>query len=109
MGKIVTKAFLDNGSSTCFCSESLLSRLNCNDITKVNVNIETIHGNKQILCNLVSGLSVLDYKGRNCISLPPVLSTRRIPVDDYDCVRTKDLECCEVKSTLFFSLKCSVV
>ncbi|XP_068237239.1 uncharacterized protein [Palaemon carinicauda] len=58
----------------------------------VKVNVETINGVGKVACSLVSGLSVLDYEGKTCITLPPVLSAPRIPIDECDVVRSRDLE-----------------
>ncbi|XP_068229736.1 uncharacterized protein [Palaemon carinicauda] len=58
----------------------------------VKVNVETINGVGEVACSLVSGLSVLDYEGKTCITLPPVLSAPRIPIDECDVVRSRDLE-----------------
>ncbi|XP_068237238.1 uncharacterized protein [Palaemon carinicauda] len=46
----------------------------------------------EVACSLVSGLSVLDYEGKTCITLPPVLSAPRIPIDECDVVMSRDLE-----------------
>ncbi|XP_068229735.1 uncharacterized protein [Palaemon carinicauda] len=46
----------------------------------------------EVACSLVSGLSALDYEGKTCITLPPVLSAPRIPIDECDVVRSRDLE-----------------
>ncbi|XP_068204814.1 uncharacterized protein [Palaemon carinicauda] len=90
--EVLTKAFLDNGSSTCFVSEALMQTLGCTERQDVKVNVETINVIGEIACSLVSGLSVLDYEGKTCITLPPVLSASRIPIDECDVVRVGYLE-----------------
>ncbi|XP_068209143.1 uncharacterized protein [Palaemon carinicauda] len=91
--KFFMKAFLDNGSSTCFVSEALMQTLGSTERQDVKVKVETINRVGEVACSLVSGLLLLDYEGKTCITLPPVLSPPRIPIGECDVVRSEDLEC----------------
>ncbi|XP_068229332.1 uncharacterized protein [Palaemon carinicauda] len=90
--EVLTKVFLDNGSSICFVSEASIQTLGCPERKDVKVNVETINGIGEVACSLVSGLLVLDYEGNTCIKLPPVFSASRIPIDKFDVVRAGDPE-----------------
>ncbi|XP_068229469.1 uncharacterized protein [Palaemon carinicauda] len=51
--EVLTKDFLDNGSSTCFVSEALMQTLGCTERQDIKVNLETINGIQEVSCSLV--------------------------------------------------------
>ncbi|XP_068229424.1 uncharacterized protein [Palaemon carinicauda] len=103
--EVLAKAFLDNGSSTCFVWEVLMQTLGCTERQDVKVNVETINRVEEVACSLVSGLKLFDYEAKTCITLPPVLSASRIPIDECDVIRSGDLERWPHLRTIF--LTCS--
>lgn len=76
---IETYAFLDSGSNTTFCTESLLQKLNIKG-KKTQLSLTTIQSeNVSTQCS-VANLEIFDLSQRNLVDLPRVYSTQSLPV-----------------------------
>ncbi|CAB3997411.1 PREDICTED: uncharacterized protein LOC107342904 [Paramuricea clavata] len=76
---VETYAFLDSGSNTSFCTETLLKQLNVSG-SRTNLSLTTIQGeNVPAQCSLVS-LEVSDLSAVNHVDLPVVYSRPSLPI-----------------------------
>ena len=76
---IQTYAFLDSGSNTSFCTETLLQKLNIKG-KKTNLSLTTLQGeNEPIKCSMIS-LLVSDLHQENSFEIPMVYSRPSLPV-----------------------------
>lgn len=75
-----TYAFLDPGSSACFCTEDLMRKLNITG-RKTNILLRTMSQDKSVPSYIVSGLEVSSLEERNFIHLPEVYTQKIMPVD----------------------------
>jgi len=89
--KVVTNAFLDQGSSTSLCDSRLLQQRQFQgkkvsfSLTRVNKVKEKRHGFKVSRC-------VTSYDGGETLELPNVLSVDSLPVSCNAPVSSKDLQ-----------------
>ena len=78
-GTVETYAFLDSGSNTSFCAESLLEKLIVKG-TKTKLSLTTLQGeNTPTECSLVS-LEAFDLSEENVVHLPMVYSRPSLPI-----------------------------
>ena len=89
--EVETRAFLDNGSSSSFCTRELLNALGCKSFPEVNLTVSTINGDKVMRCGSVHGLTVTDIDGNNHIEMPPLFAIDKIPVAECDVINNRDL------------------
>ena len=91
-GKIVeTYAFLDSGSNTSFCTESLLEKLNFKG-TKTKLSLTTLQGESEpIECSLVS-LEAFDLSENKTVQLPKVYSRPSLPIPPEAIARQEDVD-----------------
>ncbi|XP_068675732.1 uncharacterized protein [Montipora foliosa] len=76
---VETYAFLDSGSNTSFCTESLLEKLNIKG-KKTKLTLTTLKGEEDpVECSLVS-LQISDLNQQNIVELPEVYSRSRLPI-----------------------------
>ena len=76
---VETYAFLDSGSNTSFCTETLLKQLNASG-SPTNLSLTTIQGeNVPVQCSLVS-LKVCNLNAVNHVDLPVVYSRPSLPI-----------------------------
>ncbi len=76
---VETYAFLDSGSNTSFCTETLLKQLKISG-SATNLSLTTIQGeNVPVQCSLVS-LEVSDLNATNHVDLPAVYSRPSLPI-----------------------------
>ena len=88
---IETYAFLDTGSTSTFCSEDILKRLNVTG-RKTKINLLTMGQESLVDSEVVSSLEICDLNGDNTVSLPPIYSQPSLPVSKKDIVTKKDLQ-----------------
>ena len=88
---VQTNAFLDPGSNTSFCTDSLLRKLHVKG-KKSTLSLTTLHGKGQpIECAQVH-LEVLDLEGETCVNLPSVYSRPSLPVSKNAIGQQQDVE-----------------
>ena len=90
---VSTYAFLDNGSSATFCTESLLRELQVYDTESAQLSLCTVDPElTKVDSQIVSGFQVSDLSETEFISLPPVYTLPRIPVTHDDIPKQHDLQ-----------------
>lgn len=77
---IQTYAFLDPGSSACFCTEDILSQLGGSG-RKMSMSIETMGGPFTLDTQAVEGLQISGLKEDVFVPLPEVFSKTSMPVN----------------------------
>ena len=88
---VETYAFLDSGSSSTFCSQALLDRLEIS-APKSKLSITTIANDPlNVLTAAVEGLTVMDIDENHAIHLPVVFSVDKIPASREEVCRQDDL------------------
>ena len=76
---VETYAFLDSGSNTSFCTESLLEKLNAKG-KQTKLTLTTLQGEENSAeCSLVS-LQISDLLQENTVELPEVYSRPNLPI-----------------------------
>ncbi|KAK0147979.1 hypothetical protein N1851_012346 [Merluccius polli] len=88
---IETYAFMDSGTSSTFCSESLMRRLGVHG-KKTQVLLRTMGQEKPVSCYVLSNLEVCGLTENKYISLPDVYTHTDIPVTKDNVPVEKDLE-----------------
>ena len=87
---IETYAFLDSGSNTSFCTESLLQRLQMEG-KKTKLSLTTMQGeNSAVDCSLVS-LQMSDLNRSKFIDLPMVFSRPNLPISTNAISKQEDV------------------
>lgn len=88
---VETYAFLDSGSNTSFCTESLLEKLNSKG-KKTTLSLTTLQGeNAPTECSLVS-LQVSDLNQENVVELPMVYSRPSLPIPSDAIAQQEDID-----------------
>jgi hypothetical protein len=90
---IITYAFYDNGSSGCFLSEDLMSKLNATG-QETTLVLRTMNGKSQVNCTAVNGLIVSSITSENAISLPKCFTREEIPVSHSQIPKPEILSQC---------------
>ena len=76
---VETYAFLDNGSSASFCTESLCKKLHMYDLQPIELKLTTVQSRGEaLLSKKVDGLMLSDLDENEYIPLPPVYTYFRI-------------------------------
>ena len=76
---VETYAFLDSGSNTSFCTESLLEKLDIKG-KKSKLTLTTLKGEEDpVKCSIVS-LQISNLNQQNIVELPEVYSRSRLPI-----------------------------
>ena len=90
---VSTYAFLDSGSSACFCTESLLAALEAGDhCTPTRLTLETVNPEVTKMKSLIiNGVQVSDLEESSFISLPATYTLDRIPVSRDDIPTSRDM------------------
>ena len=93
-GKTVsTYAFLDNGSSASFCTQSLLQELEVRGTELAQLSLSTVDPNvTRVVSQIVTGMEVSDMIQTEYVSLPPVYSLQKIPVTPEDIPKQRDMQ-----------------
>lgn len=87
---IQTYAFLDNGSTSTFCSEALMRRLNLTG-TKSKIGLLTMSPKTSVSTYIVNGLEVASLNGTRYYSLPNVYTQKKMPVDTANIIKPEDV------------------
>ena len=92
-GKTVsTYAFLDNGSSASFCTQSLLQELEVRRTETAQLSLSTVDPNvTRVVSQIVTGMEVSDMSQTEFVSLPPVYSLQKIPVTPEDIPKQREV------------------
>ena len=99
---VITYAFLDNGSSSTFCTEDLLNELGLRG-EETSFSTPTIEKqNSKVKCNVVS-LVVHNLQENEFIDLPSVFSTQALPITCNNIPKQEDVKRWPKKP----SLKCA--
>ena len=89
---IITYAFLDNGSSATFCTESLMRKLGV-DGTKVKISLSTLEKkNSPVDSYLIRDLVVSDLDENHFVHLPTLYTRPEIPVSKEDIPTQEDVD-----------------
>ncbi|XP_074624387.1 uncharacterized protein LOC141882335 [Acropora palmata] len=89
---IVTYAFLDNGSSSTFCTESLMKQLGIEGL-KTRISLTTLEKKGRLVDSfLVQDLVISDVDENNFISLPVLYTRTEIPVTKDDIPTQEDAD-----------------
>lgn len=83
-----TYAFLDHGSSSTFCAESLMRRLN---ITGRKTSVRTMNQVKPATSHHISGLEISSLDKDNFMQLSDVFTHKTMPVSQHNIPRQEDL------------------
>ena len=87
---ITTYAFLDQGSTAVFCTESLMHKLNITG-RKGHILLRTMGQEKVVSSNIVSGLEVAALEGNDFLELPRVYTQESMPVYKENIPTKRDL------------------
>ncbi|XP_074639484.1 uncharacterized protein LOC141897759 [Acropora palmata] len=89
---IITYAFLDNGSSATFCTESIMRKLGV-DGTKVKISLSTLEKkNSPVDSYLIRDLVVSDLDENHFVHLPTLYTRPEIPVSKNDIPTQEDVD-----------------
>ena len=89
---VETYAFLDNGSSASFCTESLCKKLHMYDLQPIELKLTTVQSRGEaLLSKKVDGLMLSDLDENEYIPLPPVYTIEYIPVSQDDMLNVQDV------------------
>lgn len=88
---VQTYAFLDPGSSACFCSEDLMHDLKVTG-RKTHILLRTMGQERPVSTNVVTGLEICGLEGDSYVTLPQVFSQKEIPVKKESIPRQKDID-----------------
>lgn len=86
---IQTYAFLDTGSTSTFCSESLMRRLNLNG-RKTKISLLTMSPKSTVSSYVVNNLEISGLTGKEFYKLPEVY-TQKMPVGPANIIKKEDL------------------
>lgn len=84
-----TYAFLDHGSSSTFCTESLMRRLNITG-GKTSVLLRTMNQVKPVTSHHISSLEISSLDKDDFIQLPDVFTHKTMPVSQHNIPRQED-------------------
>ncbi|KAL9986036.1 hypothetical protein ACROYT_G000097 [Oculina patagonica] len=89
---IVTYAFLDNGSSSTFCTESLMRQLGVNGL-ETKISLTTLEKKDSLIDSfIVQDLVISDLDENNFIPLPVLYTRTEIPVAKEDIPTQEDID-----------------
>ena len=89
---VITYAFLDNGSSATFCTESLMKQLEV-DGAKVKISLSTLEKkNSPVDSYLIRDLVVSDLDENDFVNLPILYTRPEIPVNVEDIPTQEDVD-----------------
>lgn len=89
--KIVqTYAFLDTGSTSTFCSESLMEKLHLNG-QKTKICLLTMSPKTMVSSYVVNNLEISSLSGKDFYGLPEVYTQKQMPVNRANMVNQEDL------------------
>lgn len=85
-----TYAFFDHGSSSTFCTENLMRRLNIAG-QKTNSLLRTMNQVKPVISHYISSLEISSLDKDNYMKLSDVFTHKTMPVSQYNIPRQEDL------------------
>lgn len=88
---VVTYAFLDQGSTVVFCTESLMQELHLAGRSGW-ILLKTMGQEKVVNCNIVSGLGVATLEGNEFLELPGAYTQESMPVNEGNIPSERDIE-----------------
>ena len=88
---VITYAFLDQGSTAVFCTESLMHKLHLTG-RKGRILLRTMGQEKVVSSNIVSGLEVAALEGDNFLELPRAYTQESMPVHRENIPTERDIE-----------------
>ena len=89
---VVTYAFLDNGSNSSFCTDSLMKQLGVKG-QRTKISLSTLERkNSTVVSNLVRDLLVSDLDENQYVSLPILYTRPEIPVNSDDIPTQGDID-----------------
>ncbi len=88
---VVTYAFLDQGSTAVFCTESLMRKLHLTG-RRGHILLRTMGQEKVVSSNIVSGLEVAALEGDNFLELPRAYTQESMPVNRGNIPTERDIE-----------------
>ena len=88
---IVTYAFLDQGSTAVFCTESLMQKLHLTG-RKGRILLRTMGQEKVVSSNIVSGLEVAALEGDSFLELPRAYTQESMPVNRGNIPTERDIK-----------------
>ena len=89
---VITYAFLDNGSSATFCTESLMEQLGVKG-PKVKISLSTLEKKDSVVDSfLISDLVVSDLDENEHVSIPTLYTRPEIPVSQDDIPTQDDVD-----------------
>ena len=96
MGKsgkeVLTNAFLDQGSSGCFITSHLASRLGLDEV-QVNITIDTVaNEGQEVKSAVVEGARVGPIGSDELFALPQLFTLNQIPISVQDKCRSEDMK-----------------
>ena len=90
---VPTYAFIDGGSTSSFCSEELLSKIKCKNVTSTSICITTATDKcVRKRNNIISNLVICDQGENHLIKLPPVNTLPEIHVSVDEVITNQDLK-----------------
>lgn len=93
-GQLVpTLAFLDNGSTSTFCTKELLRKLKVSNVTPTNLIYGTLEREGiKADSHIVAGLQVCDPEENNFLSLAQVFALDKLPVTGDEVITKEDVD-----------------
>lgn len=88
---VITYAFLDQGSTAVFCTESLMQKLHLTG-RKGRILLRTMGQEKVVSSNIVSGLEVAALEGDNFLELPRAYTQESMPVHRGNILTERDIK-----------------
>lgn len=88
---VITYAFLDQGSTAVFCTESLMQKLHLTG-RKGRILLRTMGQEKVVSSNIVSGLEVAALEGDNFLELPRAYTQELMPVNRGNIPTERDIK-----------------
>lgn len=87
---IQTNAFLDTGSTSTFCSESLMRRLNLNR-RKTKISLLTMSPKSTVSSYVVNNLEISGLTGKEFYKFLEVYTQKKMPVGPDNIIKKEDL------------------
>ena len=83
---VITYAFLDSGSTTCFITNELYEQLRPpkREVKNAVIELSTVRRVEASKCKVVTNLIARDLDGRNPVKLPEVYTLERLPANADD-------------------------
>lgn len=87
---IQTYAFLDPGSTSTFCCESLMRKLKVSG-TRAKIHLHTMAPDQKVPSFILQGLEIAGYDDQQFYELPEVLTQKKMPVSTCSIIPDEEL------------------